>query len=168
MLRAVQASSLPAQAETEGGGGNGFLRRRQLPAPHGPFRRLPLMRSAAHRPRRQPERRGRGATGGSRHRGGVGAARPGSLPCPRGGAAPSRSRPRPGFSGSGGERPAPAARRLGSAARMAVGRRRQLRARCERGCCNSLFLPRRARRGVSRSLSRAGRCTAPTHELKKR
>lgn len=36
MLRAVQASSLPAQAETEGGGGNGFLRRRQLRLLTGP------------------------------------------------------------------------------------------------------------------------------------
>lgn len=65
ILRAVRASSLPARAETEGGGGNGFLRRqrRQLPAPHGPFRRLPLMRSAAHPPRREPALRGRGSAG---------------------------------------------------------------------------------------------------------
>lgn len=47
MVGALRASSLPARADAEGGGdGGGFLRRR-LPAPHGPFRRLPLMRSAA-------------------------------------------------------------------------------------------------------------------------
>lgn len=63
MLRTVQASSLPAQAETEGvGGSNGFLRRQQLPAPHGPFRRPPLMRSAPHGPRGEPALRGRGGS----------------------------------------------------------------------------------------------------------
>lgn len=86
-----------------GSGGDWGRRRQRLPpaaaapAPHGPFRRLPLMRSAAHRPRRQPERRGRGATGGSLHRGGGGAAapsRPAPLPAPSGfslGAAGGRS-----------------------------------------------------------------------------
>lgn len=82
-----------------GSGGDWGRRRQRLPpaaaapAPHGPFRRLPLMRSAAHRPRRQPERRGRGATGGSLHRGGRGG----------GGPVPPRSAPGPVrvFSGSG-------------------------------------------------------------------
>lgn len=102
MLRAVQASSLPAQAETEGGGGNGFLRRRRrIPAPHGPFRRLPLMRSAAHPPRPAPAMAQRaGALSGGRLS---------SLPCPRG--------PGPGrvSTGAAGARSA------------AVGRRTQLR-----------------------------------------
>lgn len=115
MLRAVQASSLPAQAETEGGGGNGFLRRRQLRLLTGP--------SAASRScavRRIARAGNRSGAAAAQRAGAFTGGEGGRRPRP----APLRSRPRPGFLW---ERPAAAARRLGPAARMAVGRRRQLR-----------------------------------------
>lgn len=97
MLRAVQASSLPAQAETEGGGGNGFLRRRQLRLLTGPS--AASRSCAVRRIARAGNRSGAAAAqrAGAFTGGGGGAAapsRPAPLPAPSGfslGAAGGRS-----------------------------------------------------------------------------